>query len=115
MHRRAEEFSILMLDLDRFKTVNDSLGHPAGDALLKEVARRLIKTTRKVDCGARLGGDEFAVLQAPGKDQREGVIALSNRILRSITEPLDLDGHKISSRPVSELHSRRWMATTSMR
>jgi diguanylate cyclase (GGDEF)-like protein len=96
MHRRGEEFSILMLDLDRFKTVNDSLGHPAGDALLKEVARRLIKTTRKVDCVARLGGDEFAVLQAPEKDQRDGVIALSNRILRSITEPLDLDGHKIT-------------------
>jgi diguanylate cyclase (GGDEF)-like protein len=96
MRRLGEGFSILMLDLDRFKTVNDSLGHPAGDALLKEVARRLTRTTRAIDCVARLGGDEFAVLQAPEKNQREGVIALSDRILRSLTEPFHLDGHKIT-------------------
>ena len=96
MRRLGEKFSILMLDLDRFKTVNDSLGHPAGDALLKEVARRLERTTRDIDCVARLGGDEFAVLHVPEKDQKEGVIALSNRILKSMTEPFDLDGHKIT-------------------
>ncbi len=96
MRRLGEKFSILMLDLDRFKTVNDLLGHPAGDALLKEVARRLEMTTRDIDCVARLGGDEFAVLHVPEKDQKEGVIALSNRILKSMTEPFDIDGHKIT-------------------
>jgi diguanylate cyclase (GGDEF)-like protein len=96
MGRRGEAFAILMLDLDRFKTVNDSLGHPAGDALLKEVARRLRNTTRDVDCVARLGGDEFAIIQASEKDQKNGVIVLSDRILKAVTEPYDLDGRKIT-------------------
>jgi diguanylate cyclase (GGDEF)-like protein len=95
MRRSGEQFSVLMLDLDRFKTVNDSLGHPAGDSLLEEVARRLRKTTREVDCVARLGGDEFAVLQVPEKDQKDGVVALAKRILGAITQPYDLDGRKV--------------------
>jgi diguanylate cyclase (GGDEF)-like protein len=85
-----------MLDLDRFKTVNDSLGHPAGDALLKEVARRLNKITRETDCVARLGGDEFAVLQAVEQDQRESAVTLSNRILHEIRQPYDLDGRTLN-------------------
>jgi diguanylate cyclase (GGDEF)-like protein len=96
MRRRGDGLAVLMLDLDRFKTVNDSLGHPAGDALLKEVARRLQTITRDVDCVARLGGDEFAVLQASEEDQKQGVIALCDRILKAITEPYDLDGRKIT-------------------
>ncbi len=95
MRRHGEAFSILMLDLDRFKTVNDSFGHPAGDALLREIARRLLNTTREVDCVARFGGDEFAVLQAPCKDQKAGAIALSDRILAAVTEPYDLNGRKL--------------------
>jgi diguanylate cyclase (GGDEF)-like protein len=95
MRRDGEAFSILMLDLDRFKTVNDSLGHPAGDVLLREISRRLLNTVRDVDCVARFGGDEFAVLQAPGEDQKAGVIALSDRILAAITEPYDLNGRKL--------------------
>jgi diguanylate cyclase (GGDEF)-like protein len=95
LQRNGEQFSILMLDLDRFKTVNDSLGHPAGDALLKEVGRRLQKVTRAVDCVARLGGDEFAVLQGPEKNQMDGVITLANRILKAVTEPYELDGRKL--------------------
>jgi diguanylate cyclase (GGDEF)-like protein len=91
----GEEFSVLMLDLDRFKAVNDSLGHPAGDALLKEVATRLRRTARDVDSVARFGGDEFAVLQAPTQNQKNEVINLADRILRAITEPYDLDGRKI--------------------
>jgi diguanylate cyclase (GGDEF)-like protein len=94
--RHGEPFAVLMLDLDRFKTVNDSLGHPAGDALLKEVARRLRQATREVDCVARLGGDEFAVLQVLEKGQTTGVIALADRILQAIVEPYDLDGRKLS-------------------
>jgi diguanylate cyclase (GGDEF)-like protein len=85
-----------MLDLDRFKTVNDSLGHPAGDALLKEVARRLKETTRETDCVARLGGDEFAVLQATQPDHQQGAVALSNRILQAIRQPYDLDGRTLN-------------------
>ncbi len=95
LRRHGEQFSILMLDLDRFKAVNDSLGHPAGDALLKEVGRRLQKTTREVDCVARLGGDEFAVLQAPEKNQVDGAIALAGRILKAFAEPFDFEGHMI--------------------
>jgi len=95
MGRDGEAFSVLMLDLDRFKTVNDSFGHPAGDALLREIARRLLNTTREVDCVARFGGDEFAVLQAPCKDQKAGAIALSDRILAAVTEPYDLNGRKL--------------------
>jgi diguanylate cyclase (GGDEF)-like protein len=95
MRRSGEEFSVLMLDLDRFKTVNDSLGHPAGDSLLREVARRLREATREVDCVARLGGDEFAVLQAHENDQKGGVIVLAKRILGAVTEPYDLNGRKI--------------------
>lgn len=95
MRRNDEEFAILMLDLDRFKTVNDSFGHPAGDALLKEIARRLQNTTRAGDCVARFGGDEFAVLQISDKDQKVGVTALADRILAVCAEPFSLDGHKI--------------------
>jgi diguanylate cyclase (GGDEF)-like protein len=95
MRRHGEAFSVLMLDLDRFKTVNDSFGHPVGDALLREIARRLLNTAREVDCVARFGGDEFAVLQAPCKDQKAGVIALADRILAAVTEPYDLNGRKL--------------------
>jgi len=95
LRRLGEEFSILMLDLDRFKTVNDSFGHPVGDLLLKEVGHRLQNTTRDVDCVARLGGDEFAVLQVSDKNQVGGVMGLCDRILRAITEPYDLEGRKL--------------------
>jgi diguanylate cyclase (GGDEF)-like protein len=95
MRRHGETFSVLMLDLDRFKTVNDSFGHPVGDALLREIARRLLNTAREVDCVARFGGDEFAVLQAPCKDQKAGVVALSDRILVAVTEPYGVNGRKL--------------------
>jgi diguanylate cyclase (GGDEF)-like protein/PAS domain S-box-containing protein len=94
--RNGEEFSVMMLDIDRFKTVNDSLGHPAGDSLLKEVARRLKETTRETDCVARLGGDEFAVLHAAEPDQRQGAIALSSRILHAIRQPYELEGRTLN-------------------
>ena len=95
MRRHGEAFSVLMLDLDRFKSVNDSFGHPAGDALLGEIARRLLNTVREVDCVARFGGDEFAVLQAPCKDQKAGAIALSDRVLAAVTEPYDFNGRNL--------------------
>jgi diguanylate cyclase (GGDEF)-like protein len=92
--RNGDAVTVVMLDLDKFKAVNDTLGHPAGDRLLVEVARRLGSVVRETDLLARLGGDEFAILQEGGKNQHEGAIALALRIIRVITRPFDLNGHK---------------------
>jgi diguanylate cyclase (GGDEF)-like protein len=92
---RGGAFSILMLDLDRFKNVNDSLGHAAGDALLRQVAHRLKSTLRSADVLARLGGDEFAIIQSGCDDQRVGSIDLATRISRLIAEPFQLPGHRV--------------------
>jgi diguanylate cyclase (GGDEF)-like protein len=93
--QRSRVFSILMLDLDRFKNVNDSLGHAAGDALLQQVAHRLKSALRDTDVLARLGGDEFAIIQAECDDQRSGSIDLAMRISKLITEPFLLPGHRV--------------------
>lgn len=94
--RHGTTFSVLMLDLDRFKAVNDTLGHAAGDQLLVEVARRLSSSLRDTDVLARLGGDEFAIIQENEKNQSEGAIALALRIIGLIEQPVDLDGHRVS-------------------
>ena len=88
--------TVMMLDLDKFKTVNDTLGHPAGDRLLIEVGRRLQSTVRETDVLARLGGDEFAIIQEGGADQHEGAISLALRIINTIAQPFDLNGHEAS-------------------
>src|SRR5262249_56914289 len=93
---RGEAFTVFMLDLDRFKDVNDSLGHPAGDALLKEMAERLRTSLRETDVLARLGGDEFAILQSGEPDQRDAAIMLAVRIIELVAKPFDLDGRKVS-------------------
>jgi diguanylate cyclase (GGDEF)-like protein len=80
-------------DLDQFKTVNDTLGHPAGDQLLKMVADRLRKLVRPCDTIARMGGDEFAIVQISVADPTEAT-ALAQSIIKSISEPYDIDGHK---------------------
>jgi diguanylate cyclase (GGDEF)-like protein len=85
--------TVLMLDLDRFKEVNDTLGHPAGDTLLTTVAERLRGCVRKADTVARLGGDEFAIIQF-ADDQAGEAEALSKRILDVLSEPYDLGGHQ---------------------
>jgi diguanylate cyclase (GGDEF)-like protein len=90
VRHRGGAFSVLMLDLDRFKNVNDSLGHAAGDALLREVAIRLRSTLRGDDLLARLGGDEFAIIQGGCEDQRKGAVDLAARICKSIAEPFML-------------------------
>jgi diguanylate cyclase (GGDEF)-like protein len=92
--RGGEKFSVFMIDVDRFKAVNDSLGHPVGDALLKAVAQRLRAAIRETDTVARFGGDEFAILQTLAADQQEGAVVLATRILAAINEPYDLDGYK---------------------
>lgn len=88
-------FALHWIDLDRFKQINDTLGHPVGDALLKSVAARLLKTARERDLVARLGGDEFAVIQA-GVTSRAEAEELSKRLLASINAPHDVLGHKVS-------------------
>ncbi|MBX6357404.1 MAG: EAL domain-containing protein [Micromonosporaceae bacterium] len=84
-------FALLLLDLDRFKHVNDTLGHAVGDRLLVEVGRRLTRTVRPGDLVARLGGDEFAIL-APGLVDAEQARALARRVASALTEPVWLDG-----------------------
>ena len=95
LQQDRERFVVFMLDLDRFKDVNDSLGHPVGDELLKAVARRLQSCTRATDTVARFGGDEFAILQTIDSDQKESATILANRLLENISAPYDLDGHKV--------------------
>ena len=93
--RRKEPFSVLLLDLDRFKDVNDTLGHAAGDALLQEVAARLKSFLRETDVLARLGGDEFAIIQAGEADQRQAASALADRVTDIITKPFNINGAEI--------------------
>jgi diguanylate cyclase (GGDEF)-like protein len=87
--------TVMMLDLDRFKAVNDTLGHLAGDQLLSEVARRLQSTVRDTDVLARLGGDEFAIIQEGGPNQHEGAVGLALRIIEAISVPFDLNGQQV--------------------
>lgn len=83
--------SLLMLDLDGFKAVNDDLGHPAGDSVLREVADRLRKLSRNTDHLARLGGDEFAIVVSDRHD-REGLATYARRLIAGIAEPFDVAG-----------------------
>ncbi|WP_237180114.1 bifunctional diguanylate cyclase/phosphodiesterase [Rhodoplanes sp. Z2-YC6860] len=96
-HRRwGESFAILLLDLDRFKYVNDTLGHPAGDALLREVATRLKASLRKTDVLGRLGGDEFAIIQASALDQRGAAAAFGARIIDVLSRPFIIEGQEVN-------------------
>ncbi len=85
--------ALLFLDLDHFKNVNDTLGHPLGDALLRDVARRLRSCIREGDLVARLGGDEFAILQAPGRSAEEAA-DLAQRVVDVICAPYELLGYR---------------------
>ncbi len=89
-------FAVLLIDLDRFKWVNDSLGHPAGDAMLCELAQRLSVCVRNMDTVARLGGDEFAILLEEIPTPREAT-TVAKRIRRAMAPPFVLQGRKIYS------------------
>ena len=89
MHRRGDALAMLLLDIDRFKTVNDSLGHQVGDALLVEVARRIESVTRNDSTVARLGGDEFVVL-VDGPEPVVSVHAVADRLLAALRQPFQL-------------------------
>ena len=90
----GEHLAVLCLDLDRFKTINDTLGHPVGDALLRIVANRLRDTLREEDIVGRLGGDEFVIVQTGG-DQPVGATMLSERIINRLSEPYHIQGHQV--------------------
>ena len=93
--RRGAEAAVLCLDLDGFKEVNDTLGHPAGDRLLQACAERLRACVRQLDTVARLGGDEFAVLMADIRGPAD-VAVLAERVVATLAEPVALDGHEIA-------------------
>ncbi|WP_158812771.1 bifunctional diguanylate cyclase/phosphodiesterase [Methylocapsa sp. S129] len=92
--RRGGMFCIHYLDLDNFKTVNDTHGHPIGDLLLKQVAERLRRCLRETDTLARLGGDEFVVLQ-DDIEKPEQAGSLARRFIEAMAEPFDLDGRQV--------------------
>ena len=92
--KRGECLAVLCLDLDQFKGVNDTLGHPIGDELLKLVADRLRGCTREPDTVARLGGDEFAIIMTQMQEPTDAA-SLSKRIRESIIKPYQIEGHQI--------------------
>ncbi|MDB5579403.1 MAG: Diguanylate cyclase/phosphodiesterase [Bradyrhizobium sp.] len=94
--KRGEQLAVLYIDIDEFKSVNDSLGHPAGDELLKAVASRLQSCVRATDVVARLGGDEFAIVQTGIKEPCD-VVELVTRIYASIREPYECLGHQVAT------------------
>src|SRR6266404_877450 len=97
---RRFSFAVMYLDLDRFKLVNDNLGHPAGDDLLKEAARRLIACVRPKDLVARLGGDECAILLEETQHQSD-VVVLAERLLQALKETVCINGTEV--RPLASI------------
>ena len=96
--RQRQNFAVMLLDLDRFKLVNDSLGHRAGDELLKEVARRLKGLVRDVDTVVRLGGDEFVVIVTPGPE-RDVAQRAAARIIEAMKAPVRVAGVEVHTSP----------------
>lgn len=92
--RTDSPFALLYLDLDRFKVVNDTLGHTAGDEVLRQVARRLREALRETDTAARLGGDEFAVILCSVRE-REGILTVVRKLLASLRRPVQVSDREI--------------------
>ncbi len=93
--RNRRTAAVAFLDLDRFKNINDTLGHAHGDLLLQEVARRLTEAVRETDTVSRFGGDEFVILMAD-MGQRHGATVAANKILNAFSRPFDLDGIEVA-------------------
>lgn len=94
--RGASKLALLYLDLDHFKNINDTLGHPVGDQLLQQVARRVTETLRDTDTISRQGGDEFLIALA-GVQDVEAVGQTAQKILRSLERPFEIDGHELAA------------------
>jgi diguanylate cyclase (GGDEF)-like protein/PAS domain S-box-containing protein len=92
--RAGNTFAVLYLDLDRFKDVNDTLGHPVGDRLLQAVGQRLKGSVREIDTVARFGGDEFAAIQSDVREPASAAV-LAKKIVRALDEPFVIDGRDI--------------------
>ncbi len=90
--RKGSRLAVMLLDLDNFKTINDQLGHAAGDQVLKEVANRLKAQLREEDTVARLGGDEFVIVLSDITRAKD-VAIVADKIFESLSEPLELEGH----------------------
>ncbi|MCF6257881.1 MAG: diguanylate cyclase, partial [Gammaproteobacteria bacterium] len=93
--RYKTPFALMMMDLNRFKNINDTLGHHIGDRLLKTVGERLQTILRESDTVARLGGDEFAAL-LPAIDHDEGVTIVAEKIVNALNKPIAVEGHNLS-------------------
>ncbi len=93
-NRDGRQVAVLFLDLDNFKNVNDSLGHPVGDELLEQVAERLRRLIRKEDTLARLGGDEFVVLMEGLRREKQSEV-LAGKLIHTLTAPFQLEGHDV--------------------
>jgi two-component system cell cycle response regulator len=93
--RMHQPIGLMLLDLDRFKTVNDTFGHDMGDELLKAVTERLKVCVREVDTVARMGGDEFTII-LEGVSSEQNILVVAKRITESIASPFELKGHHIS-------------------
>ena len=93
--RYSRHVTVAFMDLDNFKSINDSLGHDAGDELLVQMSGRLIKTVRGTDTVVRLGGDEFVILLFDQPNVEESVAIALERLMKAVAEPMDLRGHKV--------------------
>lgn len=94
--RSNSRVALMLLDIDRFKIINDSLGHDSGDLLLKAIALRLNESVRDMDTVARLGGDEFVVV-LEGVHDIDDVIFVANKLLVTLSRPLEISGHEITT------------------
>jgi diguanylate cyclase (GGDEF)-like protein/PAS domain S-box-containing protein len=92
--RHSRQVAVLFLDLDGFKHINDSLGHPMGDKLLQSIAKRLVDCVRGSDTVSRQGGDEFVVLLSELR-QPDAAVVMASRILRAVAQPHSVDGHEL--------------------
>ena len=101
--RHQRQGALMYIDLDNFKTINDTLGHAVGDLLLKEVANRLVHGTRQGDTAARLGGDEFVVMLADLKHDlpsaQQQAHAVAEQLLRNLNQPYSIGSHTVHSTP----------------